>query len=103
LSTPPPTRRTTFPYTTLFRSMIDRNALRKGLKVLRNNQVLGLFPEGTRSRTGKLGKPLAGAGFFALRSEAVDIPCAIIGPYRPLDRKSTRLHSSHVSISYAVI
>ncbi|HEX6593448.1 MAG TPA: lysophospholipid acyltransferase family protein [Bacillota bacterium] len=68
------------------RGLTDRNALRKGIKVLKNNQVLGLFPEGTRSKTGKLGKPLAGAGFFALRSEAVVIPCAIMGPYKPFKR-----------------
>jgi 1-acyl-sn-glycerol-3-phosphate acyltransferase len=64
------------------RGMSDREALRKGLKVLKENQVLGLFPEGTRSKNGKLGKGLAGAGFFATRSEAVVIPCAIIGPYK---------------------
>lgn len=81
------------------RGMIDRNALRKGLKVLRNNQVLGLFPEGTRSRTGKLGKPLAGAGFFALRSEAVVIPCAIIGPYRPF-KKLKVIYGAPLNMEY---
>lgn len=64
------------------RGMSDREALRKGLKVLKDGNVLGLFPEGTRSKTGELGKGLAGAGFFALRSEAAVVPCAIIGPYK---------------------
>ncbi|MBD1378631.1 lysophospholipid acyltransferase family protein [Metabacillus arenae] len=64
------------------RGLSDREALRKGLKVLKDGEVLGLFPEGTRSRTGKLGKGLAGAGFFAARSDASVIPCAIIGPYQ---------------------
>lgn len=64
------------------RGMSDRNALRKGLGVLKNGQVLGLFPEGTRSRTGELGEGLAGAGFFALRSDAQVIPCAVIGTYK---------------------
>ncbi|GIN85648.1 1-acyl-sn-glycerol-3-phosphate acyltransferase [Heyndrickxia sporothermodurans] len=65
------------------RGMSDREALRKGLNVLKEGKVLGLFPEGTRSKTGELGKGLAGAGFFALRTEAKVIPCAIIGPYKP--------------------
>ncbi|BCB04550.1 lysophospholipid acyltransferase family protein [Bacillus sp. KH172YL63] len=65
------------------RGMSDREALRKGLKVLKEGDVLGLFPEGTRSKTGKIGKGLAGAGFFALRSDAKVVPCAIIGPYKP--------------------
>ncbi|MFC2948295.1 lysophospholipid acyltransferase family protein [Virgibacillus sediminis] len=65
------------------RGMKDRNALRTGLEILKEGNTLGLFPEGTRSKTGEFGRPLAGAGFFALRSEAAIIPCAIIGPYKP--------------------
>lgn len=65
------------------RGMSDREALRKGLQVLKQGDVLGLFPEGTRSKTGQIGKGLAGAGFFALRSDAYVVPCAIIGPYKP--------------------
>ncbi|MFD2762246.1 lysophospholipid acyltransferase family protein [Lentibacillus juripiscarius] len=65
------------------RGMKDRNALRKGLGILEEGKTLGLFPEGTRSKTGKVGKPMAGAGFFALRSNAAIVPCAIIGPYKP--------------------
>nr|WP_302328480.1 lysophospholipid acyltransferase family protein [Salirhabdus salicampi] len=63
------------------RGMRDREALRKALNVLKEQETLGLFPEGTRSKTGEVKKGLAGAGFFALRSDAVVIPCAIIGPY----------------------
>ncbi|CDQ39789.1 MULTISPECIES: lysophospholipid acyltransferase family protein [Virgibacillus] len=66
------------------RGMSDRNALRKGLATLKDGHTLGLFPEGTRSKTGELGEPLSGAGFFALRSDAVIVPCAIIGTYQPL-------------------
>ena len=68
------------------RGMSDREALRKGLGVLKEGKVLGLFPEGTRSETGELGKGLAGAGFFALRSKAQIVPCAVIGPYKPFKR-----------------
>ncbi|MCM3114646.1 1-acyl-sn-glycerol-3-phosphate acyltransferase [Neobacillus sp. MER 74] len=64
------------------RGFNDREALRTGLKILKDGQVFGLFPEGTRSKTGELGKGLSGAGFFALRSTAAVVPCAIIGPYR---------------------
>ncbi|WP_462412049.1 lysophospholipid acyltransferase family protein [Neobacillus sp. Marseille-QA0830] len=66
------------------RGMSDREALRKGMNVLKEGHVLGLFPEGTRSKTGDLGKGLAGAGFFALRTNCAVVPCAIIGPYRAL-------------------
>ncbi|GLB58010.1 lysophospholipid acyltransferase family protein [Cytobacillus sp. NCCP-133] len=83
------------------RGMSDREALRKGLGILKEGKVLGLFPEGTRSKTGELGEGLAGAGFFALRSDAYVMPCAVIGPYKvfsklkvvygkPIDMKELR-------------
>ncbi|MEC3884681.1 lysophospholipid acyltransferase family protein [Halobacillus sp. HZG1] len=68
------------------RGMRDRNALRKGLDILKEGHALGLFPEGTRQKNGEIGKGLAGAGFFALRSEAAIVPCAIIGPYKRFKR-----------------
>ncbi|SFC44594.1 1-acyl-sn-glycerol-3-phosphate acyltransferase [Bacillus sp. OV322] len=68
------------------RGMSDREALRKGLSLLKEGRVLGLFPEGTRSKNGELGEGLAGAGFFALRSKAAIVPCAIIGPYKLFGR-----------------
>jgi len=46
------------------RGMSDREALRTGLKYLKEDKVVGLFPEGTRNKTGEIGKGLAGAGFF---------------------------------------
>lgn len=68
------------------RGMSDRQAMRTALKILKNGEVVGLFPEGTRSKTGELQKGLAGAGFFALRGEAVVMPCAIVGSYKPFRR-----------------
>lgn len=65
------------------RGMSDRQAMRKALSVLKEGEVVGLFPEGTRSQDGELQKGLAGAGFFALRGNASVMPCAIIGPYKP--------------------
>ncbi|WP_088102229.1 lysophospholipid acyltransferase family protein [Halalkalibacter urbisdiaboli] len=64
------------------RGMSDKQALRTGMNLLKDGGMIGLFPEGTRSKDGSLGKGLAGAGFFALRTNAQVIPCAIIGPYQ---------------------
>lgn len=64
------------------RGMSDREALRSALRILKNGDVVGLFPEGTRSDDGVLKKGLSGAGFFALRGNADVMPCAIIGPYK---------------------
>ncbi|WP_217585420.1 lysophospholipid acyltransferase family protein [Lentibacillus saliphilus] len=82
------------------RGMKDRNALRMGLDVLEKGHVLGLFPEGTRSKTGKMGEPLAGAGFFALRSKATIVPCAIIGPYK-IGKKLNVIYGKPVDMDVA--
>ncbi|SDH39916.1 lysophospholipid acyltransferase family protein [Alteribacillus bidgolensis] len=64
----------------------DRQALRKGLSLLEEGKVLCLFPEGTRSKTGEVGKGLSGSGFFALRSEAAVVPVAVFGKYKPFQK-----------------
>jgi 1-acyl-sn-glycerol-3-phosphate acyltransferase len=64
----------------------DKQALRKALGLLKEGHVLGVFPEGTRSKTGELGKAYTGVGLFALKEPSTVIPVAIIGPYRPFKR-----------------
>ena len=73
------------------RGLSDRNAIRTALSLLKDGQVVGMFPEGTRSKDGTLGKGMSGAGFFALKGgDAVVVPCAIIGPYRPFRKLKVR-------------
>ncbi|MFB4163437.1 lysophospholipid acyltransferase family protein [Alteribacillus sp. JSM 102045] len=74
----------------------DRQALRKGLGLLEEGKVLCLFPEGTRSKTGEVGKGLSGSGFFALRSEAAVVPVAIFGEYKPF-RKVTVVYGKPIN------
>src|SRR3712207_6870773 len=80
-----PPRSTLFPYTTLFRSGAgDRR--RRGRFAVAVHRRLGL---GHLRREGRLWR----VGIGGLRQELLD---------SPLDRKSTRLNSSHANISYAV-
>ncbi|MFO8192002.1 MAG: lysophospholipid acyltransferase family protein [Bacillota bacterium] len=60
----------------------DYAAFRRAFQLLRHGKVLGLFPEGTRSKDGKLQKAYGGAAFIAVRSGAPILPVAILGPYR---------------------
>jgi 1-acyl-sn-glycerol-3-phosphate acyltransferase len=59
----------------------DRQSLRTALKVLEDGKVMGLFPEGSRSKTGELGEGQTGVAFFALRSDCAVVPVAIVGSY----------------------
>ncbi|HHU70292.1 MAG TPA: 1-acyl-sn-glycerol-3-phosphate acyltransferase [Thermoanaerobacterales bacterium] len=64
------------------RKEADRRAIRKSLQILKEGKVLGLFPEGTRSKTGELLKPEAGVALIALKSKAPIVPIAVRGPYK---------------------
>src|SRR5699024_12118296 len=81
---PLPSQSTLFPYTTLFRSVVKhsiqlsyRYLIKVGLMDTHNCKIYIKVGGGTQIRTGDKG-------------------------FADLDRKSTRLNSSHVSISYAV-
>jgi 1-acyl-sn-glycerol-3-phosphate acyltransferase len=54
------------------RGIFDRNALQMSMEILRNGDGLIMFPEGTRSKTGELGKGKPGIGLLA-RSAIVPI------------------------------
>ena len=54
-------------------------ALRSGLKVLRRGDLLGIYPEGTRSPDGRLYRGRTGIARMALESGAPVIPVAMIG------------------------
>src|SRR5690606_41554608 len=92
LRRPPPAA--LFPYTTLFRSLTYANALLwRGLRELEaiydrlDDAPLATWARETAARL----------------HQAIQATCVVDGPFGPmLDRKSTRLNSSHVKISYAV-
>jgi 1-acyl-sn-glycerol-3-phosphate acyltransferase len=57
----------------------DLGALLTAERILKKGGVIGMFPEGTRSRTGFIGEPHPGTAVIALRSGATVLPCAITG------------------------
>ncbi len=57
----------------------DRKAIRHALKVLEEDKVLGIFPEGMRNKTGEELKAQSGVAMIALKSGAPVIPVACIG------------------------
>lgn len=55
------------------------SAIKKGIDILEDNGVVGLFIEGTRSKTGELLKPKPGAIMLASETDSTIVPMAIIG------------------------
>ncbi|MGA8943017.1 MAG: lysophospholipid acyltransferase family protein [Thermoactinomyces sp.] len=60
----------------------DRQALKKAIQLLQEGHTVGIFPEGTRSKTGEMGQFHVGAALIALKGEAPIVPAAICGSYR---------------------
>lgn len=61
----------------------DRSAIKMGIQVLNEDKVLGIFPEGTRSKTGNLLDPEPGIAMIFLKSQNASlVPVAIKGNYR---------------------
>ncbi len=61
------------------RGTFDRDAIRTAVDTIREGLLVGMFPEGTRSMSGGLKQPFAGASLVALRAGAPIIPCVIVG------------------------
>ncbi len=64
------------------RDNADYSAIKTAYRLLKEGGVLGLFPEGSRSKTGRLQKAYNGAALIAVRSGVPVVPVAITGPYR---------------------
>jgi 1-acyl-sn-glycerol-3-phosphate acyltransferase len=66
----------------LRRSVGDVGALRKAVKLLKEGKAVLMFPEGTRSLTGKLLKPRQGVGMIASLASAPVVPAYVTGTNR---------------------
>lgn len=59
----------------------DRDAVRTMRQLVRDGHALGLFVEGTRQRSGTLGKAQPGAAMVAINEEVPVVPAAIYGSF----------------------
>src|SRR3712207_6858399 len=85
-----PPRSTLFPYTTLFRSS------EPGVRMYKTGDLACYLPDGAIEFLGRIDYQVKVRGY---RIELGEIEARL---EQHLDRKSTRLNSSHANISYAV-
>lgn len=64
------------------RGRADRNAIRRAAATVEQGIAVGMFPEGTRSRTRRIERVLPGAGMIALRGNVPVVPVAVTGSER---------------------
>ena len=75
-------------------------ALRTGLKVLRRGELLGLYPEGTRSPDGRLYRGKTGVARMALEVGVPVVPVGLVGMFalQPAGRRWPKLGKVEVRI-----
>ncbi len=56
------------------RTRVDLTATKTALRVLKNGEVLGIFPEGTRIKGGKISDPKGGIAMFAWKTKSPVLP-----------------------------
>lgn len=64
------------------RENTDIVALKKSISILKEGKILGIFAQGTRSKSGKITKAKNGVSLFALKGNANVIPIGIISDYK---------------------
>ena len=68
------------------RNTQDLEAMKRSLKALKNGEILGIFPEGTRKGMEKNQKVKNGAAFMAIRSGVPVVPVGISGSFKPFGK-----------------
>lgn len=80
------------------RGTADKAAIAHSLKLLKNGEVLLIFPEGTRIRNGGLGKPYPGVTAIALKTGAPIVPIGIIGTDKVVPNGSKTLRFPKITV-----
>ena len=82
------------------RSTPQKDLLRKSISILKSGTSMGIFPEGTRCRNGKMNKFKKGAFVIANMTQVPVIPITIDGSYDILPKGCKCLHWSPVTLTF---
>lgn len=82
------------------REKTDIRSIKISIDILENDQVLGIFPEGTRSPEGKLLRGQKGISFIAIKSGTPILPVAVSGTNKIVQKPHKRLFFPKVRVKF---
>lgn len=78
----------------------DVGALKLALSLIRNGEMVGMFPEGTRSEDGELKEPKPGIGFLVAKAKVPVVPAYIAGTFKAWPRGARWPKPAKISITF---
>ena len=81
---------------------VENNLPNEAFRALLHGEVVGLFPEGRRTWSGKLGPGRPGAAALARRTSCPVVPVAVAGTFQALPRTGKRLKLHPVTVRIGV-
>jgi 1-acyl-sn-glycerol-3-phosphate acyltransferase len=82
------------------RGSADLEAMRASIELLRAGHALLVFPEGTRTRDGRLGAVKRGIGAIAARARAPIVPACITGAFECWPRTRRLPRPGRITITF---
>ena len=64
------------------RGITDRNSIKTAKEILLDNNIIGIFIDGTRQRDGRVNNPKKGAALISSKTRKLLLPIAIINSHR---------------------
>jgi len=82
------------------RGAFDRQAIRNSVAILNAEQIVGLYPEGTRSTDGNIKEGHKGVGLISIMGNSPVLPVAITGSNMIIQKPHKRLFFPEVRIAF---
>ncbi|GAK56395.1 phospholipid/glycerol acyltransferase [Candidatus Vecturithrix granuli] len=78
----------------------DISALKQTLRLLKQGEIVGIFPEGARSENGKIGRTEPGTALIALKSNVPIVPAGIQGAYEAFPKGAKFPKPGRITVSF---